>query len=94
MGGSPSSVCQWSQWLEAGRRLSGGLHLREWRRRARAVQGGSGGRSCRRSARWHGLRHQDGPPAAKHAHVVCGWMLSRATFVHRASRGYKLPLLD
>jgi hypothetical protein len=28
-GGSPSSVCRWSRWLEAGRRLSGGLHLRE-----------------------------------------------------------------
>ena len=29
----------------------------------------------------------------KHARVVCGRMLNRATFVHGASRGYKLPLL-
>ena len=80
----PVCRCVWSRWLEAGRRLSGGLHLRECRQRARAVQGGTGGRSCRRSARWHGLRRQEGPPAARSTpvapHLVWARMLSPGNF--------------
>ena len=63
-GGWFSALCRSKPWLDVGERSSGGVYLRKRCRRARAVRGGSGGRSRRRSARRHGHPGQRGLLAA------------------------------